>query len=121
MPVFTDLLIDEMPRNIVEGGVIGDSFDAFYLDRINPARNNAALKHIKLSHIVKKKYAGVLNNMGKMLDMPNINDYSVLFAVLPYAYVTNQLPSLLDKLQNREIEVSREVINEIEYLYGDGV
>lgn len=121
MPVFTDLLIDEMPRNIVEGGVIGDPFDAFYLDRINPARNNAALKHIKLSHIVKKKYAGILNNMGKMLDMPNINDYSVLFAVLPYAYVTNQLPSLLDKLQNREIEVSREVINEIEYLYGDGV
>ena len=119
MPVFTDLLIDEMPRNIMEGGAIGDSFDTFNLDRINHIRNNAVLKHIKLSNIVKKKYAGVLNNMGKMLDMPNINDYSVLFTVLPYAYVTNQLPSLLDKLQNGEIEVSREVINDIEDLYGD--
>lgn len=123
MPVFTELLIDEIPSNIMEmeRGIKGEAFDGFNFDITNHVRNNTILKHIKLSSIVKKKFAGVLNNMKKMIDKKDINDYSVMFAVLPYAYVTNQLPILLDKLQNGEIEVSREVINEIKDLYGDEV
>ena len=46
----------------------------------------------------------------------------IVFLLLPYAYVTMQLPVLLDAIQSgskKMLSVSNDLLNEIENLYGE--
>ena len=49
-------------------------------------------------------------------------DYDVLFALLPYAFTTMQMPILLDMIQNttdRHITISKELEDIINTLFGE--
>ena len=46
-------------------------------------------------------------------------DYDVLYAILPYAYMTMQTDKLLDAVNQKKIAVSKDLSDELNRLFGD--
>ena len=67
-------------------------------------------------------YKLITDTICSFLSVSNHSDFDIVFLLLPYAYVTMQLPVLLDAIQSgskKMLSVSNDLLNEIENLYGE--
>lgn len=89
---------------------------------VEPLRfHTRILKNLHISLFTRNKIQMLLSNLHGMLKDESV-DFDIVFLLLPYAYVTMQLPVLLDAIQSggkEMLSVSNDLLNEIENLYGE--
>lgn len=120
LPVFTEIFIDKEPIRDIQGGHLTNEYENFQL--VEPLRlHTRILKNLHISLFTRNKIQMLLSNLHGMLKDESV-DFDIVFLLLPYAYVTMQLPVLLDAIQSggkKMLSVSNDLLNEIENLYGE--
>lgn len=124
LPVFTELFVEKLPNEIVNGNVIGgvcsDNFKEYNPGKVSNVHNKL-LMEMHTSLLIRTRMQNILSNMHDMLQDNNA-DYDVIFALLPYAYATMQASLILDAIQdedNKKLSVSKDILELIEGLYGE--
>ena len=116
-PVLTEMLVSHVP----ECKFLSVCYSGNYQDyqHITPkGRKAGILKDMHMSMLTYNRINDVIYNLHKMLDDDSI-DYDVLYAILPYAYMTMQTDKLLDAVNQKKITVSKDLSEELNRLFGD--
>lgn len=116
LPVFTEMVIDKVPTGHVIGGVLSEKYKEFK-PQSNKRRHEKILSDMHTSLLVRTRIQTILNCMHEMLN-DQAEDYDILFSLVPYAYVTMQMHTLVDAIQNGNA-VSKETAALIRGLFGD--
>ena len=116
-PVLTEMLVSHVP----ECKFLSVCYSGNYQDyqHITPkGRKAGILKDMHMSMLTYNRINDVIFNLHNMLDDDSI-DYDVLYAILPYAYMTMQTDKLLDAVNQKKIAVSKDLSDELNRLFGD--
>ena len=116
LPIFTEMVIDKMPTGHVIGGVLSEKYKEFK-PQSNKRRHENILSDMHTSLLVRTRIQNILNCMHEMLN-DQTEDYDMLFSLVPYAYVTMQMHTLVDTIQNGNA-LSKETAALIRGLFGD--
>lgn len=119
IPLFTDCIVDKKPRTIFMCSQKTEDFNEFELDYKNNNKN--ILKEFHLPVLTKLHIQISIANMHIMLEDDN-EDFDILFAILPYAYSTMQMPRLFKILKDddkRKINISKMMMKYITEIYGE--
>ncbi len=120
LPVLTEPLIENPPTGEVIRGVFSDDHEEYKL--VGPSRTyEKILKKFHAPLLIRNRIKTLITNMHELLGNDAV-DYDVLFALLPYAFTTMQMPILLDMIQNttdRHITISKELEDIINTLFGE--
>ena len=116
LPVFTEIIIDRMPTGHVIGGIFSEKYKEFKPQTKKKAHEKI-LTDMHASLFVRSRIQNILNSMHEMLN-DKVIDYDMLFSLVPYAFVTMQMHTLIDAMQN-ENTVSKETMALIRALFGD--
>lgn len=116
LPIFTEMVIDKMPTGHVIGGVLSEKYKEFK-PQSNKRRHENILSDMHTSLLVRTRIQNILNCMHEMLN-DQAEDYDMLFSLVPYAYVTMQMHTLVDTIQNGNA-LSKETAALIRGLFGD--
>ena len=116
LPVFTEIVIDRMPTGHVIGGIFSEKYKDFK-PQTKKKIHEKILTDMHASLFVRSRIQNVLNSMHEMLN-DKVIDYDMLFSLVPYAFVTMQMHTLIDAMQN-ENTVSKETMALIRALFGD--
>ena len=116
-PVLTEMLVSHVP----ECKFLSVCYSGNYQDyqHITPkGRKAGILKDMHMSMLTYNRINDVIFNLHKMLS-DDSSDYDVLYAVLPYAYMTMQTDKLLDAVNQEKIKISKDLSDELNRLFGD--
>ncbi len=116
-PVMTELLVSDIPNGEFLYGHRSEGYQD-YQHTSSKGKKVGILKDMRMSMMVYNRINGVMNDLHKMLDDDSI-DYDVLYAILPYAYMTMQTEKLLDAVNNKKLAVSKDLADELNRLFGD--
>ena len=116
LPVFTEMVIDKMPTGHVIGGIFSEKYKEFK-PQTKKKIHEKILTDMHVSLFVRSRIQNILNGMHEMLN-DRVIDYDMLFSLVPYAFVTMQMHTLIDAMQN-ENTVSKETMALIRALFGD--
>ena len=119
LPVFTEMFVEKDPTGQFVGGKRSSNYKEFRLVEGSRSHRKLLLEmHAPL--LVRTRIQTLLSNMHAMLNNQN-TDYDVLFALLPYAFATMQMPQLLNAIKSEEkknLSVSKELLDTIVGMYG---
>lgn len=119
-PIITELFVEKYPTGIILGGRCDENYEDFTPVKTSKSHNKL-FTEMHVSLLTKTKMQVLLNNMHTMLNVSNL-DYDVVFALLPYAYATMQIPLILNAIQDGEkkrIAISRNLLELLNGLYGE--
>ena len=116
-PVMTEMLTSDIPNGEFLYGHRNEGYQD-YQHTASKGKKVGILKDMRMSMMVYNRINGVMNDLHKMLDGDSI-DYDVLYAILPYAYMTMQTEKLLDAVNNKKLAVSKDLADELNRLFGD--
>ena len=116
-PVLTEMLVSNTPDCDFSSGHRSERFKE-YQHIIPKGKKAGILKDMRMSMMTYNRINDVIYNLHKMLDDDSI-DYDVLYAILPYAYMTMQTEKLLDAVNNKKLAVSKDLSDELNRLFGD--
>lgn len=119
LPLLTSLVVENDPIDDPQGGIIVDGFKDYAMKQVH-RRQEPVLKAFKTPVIVKNKMNNILGNMHLMLNETNY-DHDVLYTLLPYAFATMQMPTLMNVLNepDNSLRISSGLMNSITGLYGE--
>ena len=89
-----------------------------YQHIIPKGKKAGILKDMRMSIMTYNRINDVIFDLHKMLS-DDSSDYDVLYAVMPYAYMTMQTDKLLDAVNKKKITVSKDLSEELNRLFGD--
>jgi len=118
IPLHTDLLVDKRPGNNHIGGKASADYVEYHSEV--PCAEYQALYALKLSPLAKNNISRLVHDMCQMLG-EKTDDYSMLFAWLPYAHATcqmNKIAGLINGEGIAKIILSENVKNQISSWYG---
>ena len=115
-PVLTDMFVDNMPSRVFNQIETNDGYEAYKLTKADK-KYVKVLRKLHMSMMTYNRINDVIFNLHKMLDDDSI-DYDVLYAILPYAYMTMQTDKLLDAVNSKKIDVNN-IVNELNRLFGE--
>ena len=116
-PMLTEMLVSHAPECKFLSVCYSENYQD-YQHIIPKGRKASILKDMHMSMMTYNRINDVIYNLHKMLDDNSI-DYDVLYAILPYAYMTMQTDKLLDAVNNKKLAVSKDLSDELNRLYGD--
>lgn len=116
-PVMTEMLVSDIPKGEFSSGRRSESYQD-YQHTSSKGKKASILKDMHISMMTYNRINDVLYNLHVMLDDDSI-DYDVLYAILPYAYMTMQTEKLLDAVNNKKLAVSKDLADELNRLFGD--
>ena len=116
-PVLTDMFVDNFPFRFFDAIESNDGYQRFLVSKADK-KYLKLLRELHMSMMTYNRINDVIYNLHKMLDDNSI-DYDVLYAILPYAYMTMQTDKLLDAVNNKKLAVSKDLSDELNRLYGD--
>ena len=111
------MFVDSLPSRVFNQIETNDEYEAYKLTKADK-KYVKLLRELHMSMITYNRINDVIFNLHKMLDDDSI-DYDVLYAVLPYAYMTMQTDKLLDAVNNKKLAVSKNLADELSRLYGE--
>lgn len=120
LPVFTDCLVDKKPAKTFMGSQKSENYIEFDLG-YERKDYSKVLSELHLSSLTKTHMQLIIENMHVLLGDPN-TDYDVLFALLPYAYATMQMPLLHEMMKDngkKKIVISNTMLKYVRDIYGD--
>lgn len=115
-PVFTDLIIDSLPKGDYVGAKRSESFNEY--KRQTPRTvYNKLLKTVGFSPYARTRVQAVITDFHALMKPVSL-DLDCLFSIFPYAFITDrhQVP-LLEKLSG-SIDISNELMNELAAFLG---
>ena len=118
IPLHTDLLVDKKPGNNHMGGKASDDYVEFHSEK--PCARHQALYALKIPPLAENNISRLTHDMLQMLG-EKTDDYSMLFAWLPYAHATCQMEritSLITGDSIAKINLSENVKGQISSWYG---
>lgn len=115
-PVLTDMFVDSIPSRVFNQIETNDGYEAYKLTKADK-KYVKVLRKLHMSMMTYNRINDVIFNLHKMLDDDSI-DYDVLYAILPYAYMTMQTDKLLDAVNSKKIDVNN-IVNELNRLFGE--
>ena len=116
-PVLTEMLVSNTPDCDFSSGHRSERFKE-YQHIISKGKKAGILKDMRMSIMTYNRINDVIFNLHKMLS-DDSSDYDVLYAVLPYAYMTMQTDKLLDAVNQEKIKISKDLSDELNRLFGD--
>ena len=115
LPVFTELFVDNAPESITMVGRRSDSFEEF---QQKAGRYKFTASGLQMNSLIRNRFQRNLEFMHAMLKNQD-QDYDVLFALVPYAEATMQMPTVLDALgEQGKLNVSQDLRKRLADLYG---
>ena len=118
LPIFTEVFIEKSPSGSIIGGKIGENYKEFQI--VEGARSHGKiLTEMHAPLLVRNRIQSLVANMHKMLNNQN-EDYDVLFALLPYAFATMQMPLLMDAIKSEEkkkLSISKSILDVVNGMY----
>lgn len=121
LPICTEILLDNTPYEPSCCGKLKDGFE--YYESKDNNNHLMTVSGVLISNLVKRKMNIVLTDMIGMLDDEK-NEYcddAFFFCLLPYAYATQQLNSLLEAMHSHnsvKSKISKRRIEDIDSFYG---
>ena len=116
-PVLTEMLVSGTPDCDFSSGHRSERFKE-YQHIIPKGKKAGILKDMRMSIMTYNRINDVIFELHKMLDDDSV-DFDVLYAILPYAYMTMQTDKLLDVVNQKKITVSKDLSEELNRLFGD--
>ena len=116
-PMLTEMLVSHAPECKFLSVCYSENYQD-YQHIIPKGKKASILKDMHMSMMTYNRINDVIYNLHKMLDDNSI-DHDVLYAILPYAYMTMQTDKLLDAVNNKKLAVSKDLSDELNRLYGD--
>lgn len=120
IPVFTDCIVDKAPAKTFTGTQKSENYIEFDLD-YSKKDYAKVLSAFHMSPLTKSRVQAIIGNMHDMLGDTN-TDYDILFALLPYAHATMQMPLLHEMMKDndkKKIVISNTMLKYITDIYGD--
>ena len=116
-PVLTEMLVSGTPDCDFSSGHRSERFKE-YQHIIPKGKKAGILKDMRMSIMTFNRINDVIFELHKMLDDDSV-DFDVLYAILPYAYMTMQTDKLLDAVNQEKIKISKDLSDELNRMFGD--
>ena len=116
-PVLTDMFVDSLPSRTFNQIETNDGYEAYRLTKADK-KYVKLLRELYMSMMTYNRINDVIFNLHKMLDDDSV-DFDVLYAILPYAYMTMQTDKLLDAVNQEKIKISKDLSDELNRMFGD--
>lgn len=97
LPVLTDLIVDNMPNEIINGGIPSSDFEE---PKYKVSYSSSVIKQLKANQIYKKKMKMILSGT-KELYKKDHDDIESLFAIAPYCIIKNQKSELISAIEEK--------------------
>lgn len=118
LPVMTELLVDRAAESSLTGGRFAEHYTEFVHEKV---QRIPWVKMLKTSPYFQSRLQVILSAMHAMLNDAS-SDWDMLFAGIPFAFMTMQLPELLEGLRdtgNRKVQISKDLLEMLEDTYGE--
>lgn len=120
LPVLTELLVEKAPEGEHLGSRTTGKFVKFTLGKA-ANKSSKIYSTLRISPLVKNRIQTLLANLHTMLKNQT-TDEDFLFALVPYAFATMQMPKVIDYIQSnsdKADQLSSNTANLITAMYGD--
>lgn len=118
LPVMTELVVDRAAESSLTGGRFAEHYTEFVPEKV---QRIPWVKMLKASPYFQSRLQVILSTMHAMLN-DGSSDWDMLFAGIPFAFMTMQLPELLEGLRdtgNRKVQISKDLLEMLEDTYGE--
>ena len=121
LPIFTELFVEKAATTeCMAVGRLAENYKEFDIVKADKIYNKL-LTELHTSALVRNNIQITLTNMHTMLNENNA-DHDVLFAILPYALATMQIPTFMNVIEgneNNKLKLSKGLLDVIRSLYGE--
>lgn len=116
-PVMTELLVSHSASCEFSSVCYGGDYQD-YQHSSSKGRKAGILREMHIGMMLYNRINVVLHDLHKLTDDDSV-DYDVIYAILPYVYMTMQMDKLLDAVNNKKLTVSKDLADELNRLFGD--
>lgn len=119
LPLLTSLFVVKNSTDTPVGGLMSNHFKDYAMTESNKCHEKT-LTSLRTPLIVKNRIQYILGNMHSMLNDKNV-DYDVLYSILPYAFATMQMPTLMSAISepDKTLRISNDLAKNITSLFGE--